>query len=329
MDTSDFHLLLTLDALLQEGSVTAAAKRLGLSTPAVSHALARMRARLDDPLLVRAGRGMVLTPRAQTLRAHVSAAVEAAALVFKPPASFDPSRLEGCFSLSMTDYVMTIFGDAFEQRVHAGAPKLDLRFLPNAVDDPERLRRAETDLVVGIYGDLPPELRARPIITDRLVCVVRRGHPATQHPLTLDAFLCLDHLQVAPRGRPGGYVDDLLAARGLRRRVARAVPYFHVALSMTAQTDYILTISERIALSSAAALGLHILEPPLPLAPFALSMVWHPRFDQDQAHRWLRDQLLAATQTLSPMPHKNPRRHLDDTDPTTGQGRKRRRSPTT
>lgn len=322
---SDLSALATLDALLQEGSVTRAAERLGLSTPAVSHALARLRERLGDPLLVRAGRKMVLTPRAEGLRPQVREALQQAERVFEAGAAPDPATVRRSFTLSATDYVLTVFGGALDAALRSTAPGLDLRVIPNAVDDPARLRAGETDLAVGIYGELPPELRTRPIITDRLVCVVRRDHPSVGQRLTLPQFVALSHIQVAPRGQPGGYVDDLLAERGLARRVARAVPYFRVGLELVAQSDDVLTVSERVARLLAPSLGLRVLEPPLPLAPFALSMVWHPRFDGDATHAWLREQLVTVTQRLDGLAHKDARRRLGRTDPTTGRAPPRKR----
>lgn len=314
LDPAELGSLAALDALLSEGSVSGAARRLGLSTPATSHALARLRERFGDPLLVRAGRRMVLTPRAEALRPQVAAALEAARRVFEAPASLELARLEQSFTISVTDYVLLIFGEALDEALGA-APGVTLRAIPNAVDDPERLRRGETDLAVGIYGALPPELRTRPIITDRLVCVARAGHPAVGEVLTLEAFTSLDHVQVAPRGQPGGYVDEVLASRGLRRRVTRAVPYFHVALEWVAGSDRLLTVSERIARRAAPGLGLRVLEPPLELEPFALSMVWHPRLDSDPGHRWLRERLVEVTQAQEAMAHPGSRRRLSRSDP--------------
>jgi DNA-binding transcriptional LysR family regulator len=322
LESSDLSALATLDALLQESSVSRAARRLGLSTPAVSHALARLRERFDDPLLVRAGKSMVLTPRAEVLRPQVRDAIAVASRVFEASGEMEPSELERTFTLSTTDYVLSVFGRALDERVRREAPGVRLRFLPNALDDADRLRRGDSDLAVGIYGDLPPELKTRTLFTERLVCVVRKGHPTVKKRLTLREFVKLEHVQVAPRGRPGGYVDELLEARGLERRVARAVPFFHTALEMAATSDYVLTISERIAKATSAALGLVVHEPPLPLEPFALSMVWHPRFDGDQAHKWLRQQLVEVT---ADTPHAKARRRLSKTDPTTGRTSKRKR----
>ncbi|MCA9684179.1 MAG: LysR family transcriptional regulator [Myxococcales bacterium] len=314
-EQSDLSSLATLDALLQEGSVSKAARRLGLSTPAVSHALAKLRDRFADPLLVRAGRGMVLTPRAEALKPVVRDAMATAARVFADDREFSAEKMQRRLTLSVTDYVLLIFGAALDQALSAGAPGLDLRFIPNAVDDAERLRTGENDLAIGIYGELPPELKTRPIITDRLICVVRRDHPVLRRRLTLEQFVALEHIQVAPRGRPGGYVDELLAARGMARRVARAVPYFQVALELVAGSERILTVSERIARKLAPGLGLVLLEPPLPLEPFALSMVWHPRFDADPGHAWLRERMLEVTAAMDAVAHAKPRRRLSRRDP--------------
>ena len=317
-EPSDLASLTTLDALLQEGSVSKAAARLGLSTPAVSHALARLRERFDDPLLVRAGRNMVLTPRAIALKPLVRDAIAAAGLVFESEQEFSPERMQRQMTLSLSDYVLLVFGATFEEAIQKEAPKLELRFLPNSVDDDIRLRSGETDLAIGIYGILPPELKTRPIITERLVCVVRQGHPSIKHRVTLEEYVTLEHIQVAPRGRPGGYVDEMLEQRGLSRRVTRAVPYFHVALEWVASSDRILTVSERIARLYAQRLDLAILEPPLPLEPFALSMIWHPRFDADPGHRWLRERLLHITKAMDALAHHEPRRRLSPRDPTAG-----------
>ncbi|MFN3199931.1 MAG: LysR family transcriptional regulator [Bradymonadia bacterium] len=320
MTSTDLTGLNTLHALLEEESVSGAARRLGLSTPAVSHALAKLRARLDDPLLVRAGRRMVLTPRAVALKPRVRQAIATAALVFDPETPFSPATLEHTFTVSATDYVLLVFGGALDAALQAEAPGLNLRIVPNVVDDAARLRAGETDLAIGIYGDLPPELKIRPIITDRFVCVVRQGHPLLGEALTVEAYAALEHVQVAPRGRPGGYLDECLAELGLSRRVARAVPYFQSALELTARSDRILTVSERIARRLGPGLALEILEPPLPLEPFALSMIWHPRHDADPGHRWLRAQLAHVTGSMGGMAHAEPRRRLSRSDPTTGMG---------
>ncbi len=325
VEPSDIGLLATLDALLQEGSVTGAAKRMGLSTPAMSHALARVRERIGDPVLVRSGRGMVLTPRAEAMKARVRSVVAEAQLALSPEGPFVARELARTFVILVTDYVLTVLGLAVDRLLRDEAPKVGLRFSPNTLDDASLLREGSSDLAVGIYGDLPPEMRSKKLLTDRFVCCVREAHPHVGRRLSLDQFVKLSHIQVAPRGKPGGYLDDVLRERGLSRVVARAVPYFLTALQLAAQTDYVLTISERIAKKLAPSLGLRLLEIPLDLQPYALSLVWHPRFDGDPAHRYLRDVFARAAAEAAGDRHEEPRTRLDTSDPTSGQARKRPR----
>lgn len=325
MEPIDLGLLVTLDALLQEGSVTGAARRVGLSTPAMSHALARVRERLGDPILVRSGRGMVLTPRAEALKPRVRSVVEEARRTLEPERPFVARELSRTFVVLVTDYVLTVLGLVVDRILREEAPGVCVRFVPNTPDDAALLRDGGSDLAVGIYGDLPPEMRARQLLTDRFVCAVRRDHPAVGKRLSLDQLIRLAHIQVAPRGRPGGYIDDVLREKGLQRTVARAVPYFVTALQLTAQTDYVLTISERIAEKLAPTFGLKILEPPIELRPYALGLVWHPRFDGDEGHRFLREVFTRAAREAAGDRHDEARTRLDASDPTTGHARKRPR----
>jgi len=325
MQAFDLNLLGTLDALLQEGSVTAAARRVGLSTPAMSHALARIRERLGDPILVRAGRGMVLTPRAEALKARVHTIVNEARQALEPERAFVARELARTFVVHASDYVLTVLGLVVDRILRAEAPEAALRFTPNAADDAAMLREGGSDLAVGIYGDLPPEMRSRVLLTDRFVCVVRADHPRVGKRLSLEQFVDLPHVQVAPRGKPGGYIDDVLRERGLARAVTRAVPYFLTALQLVAQTDYVLTISERIARPLAPTLGLRLLEAPLALRPYALGLVWHPRFDGDAGHRFVREVFARAALEVAADKHPGPRTRLDATDPASGQGRRRPR----
>lgn len=325
MESSELGLLVPLDALLQEGSVTGAARRVGLSTPAMSHALARIRARLGDPVLVRSGRGMLLTPRALALKPQVHQVVSDARRTLEPERPFVASALERTFVVHASDYVLTVMGAAVDRILRAEAPGVCVRFVPNTADDLALLRDSGSDLAVGIYGEMPQEMRHRQLLTDRFVCVVRQGHPAATGRFTLAQFVRLSHVQVAPRGKPGGYLDDVLRQRGLSRTVARAVPYFLTALQLVSQTDYVLTVSERLARRYQAPFGLQIFDVPLRLRPYALSLVWHPRLDGDAAHRFLRDVFVRASKEMAGERHEEPRTRLDNTDPTSGQTRKRPR----
>jgi DNA-binding transcriptional LysR family regulator len=321
MEPRDLGLLLTLDALLQEESVTRAARRLGLSTPATSHALARIRRRLGDPVLVRAGRKMVLTPRAERMRPEVRSLVADATRVLDAAAPFSPRGLERTFTIFTTDHVLLVLGPVVDRILREEAPGATLRFLPSAEDDWIPLREGAADLSVCILGHFPPEFRTRRLFTDRFVCVVRRDHPRVGRRLTLDEYLALDHVVVSPLGRPS-HVDAVLAQRGKERRIRRIVPFFTSGLLLAASTDYVLTVSDRAAGALAASLGLRQVAPPLPLAPYALSLLWHPRLEDEPANRWLREVFLRAAREAVPDEHPQARRSLERAAP----GRRRRRA---
>jgi DNA-binding transcriptional LysR family regulator len=307
MESRDLALLLTLDALLQEANVTLAARRLGLSTPAASHALARIRERLGDPILVRAGRAMVLTPRAEELRPLVRSLVEDATRVMGAAAPFSPRALKRTFTIFTTDHVLLVLGPAVDRILRDEAPDVCLRFLPSVMEDWIPLRDGVADLSVCILGHFPPEFRTRQLFTDRFVCVVRADHPRVGRRLTLGQYLALDHIVVSPLGRPS-HVDTVLAERGLERRIRRVVPFFNSGLLLAAATDDILTVSDRAALALAPTLGLRIVEPPLPLSPYSLNLLWHPRLENEAANRWLRDVFVRAAKEAVPATRTRPRR---------------------
>lgn len=296
----DLNLLVALDALLQTGSVSGAAARVGLSTPAMSHALARLRKHLGDPVLVRAGQGMVPTPRADALREPVRELVAGVQAVLRPEPGFDPTTADRELRVRASDYVLSTLGPELDQRVSAAAPGLRLRFSPNVSEDPEHVREGVVDLAIGVFRDLPPECRIQTLFEERLVCVVRQGHPTIRGRLTLEQYAAAPHVQVAPRGRPGGYVDQVLAREGLHRRVARAVPFFLSGMQLAAQADYVLTVPERLARAWADAFDLRVLEPPVPFAPYAVVQLWHPRHEADAGHRWLRQQVMEAARATRP-----------------------------
>jgi DNA-binding transcriptional LysR family regulator len=296
----DLNLLETLDALLQEQSVSRAAKRVGLSTPAMSHALARLRSALGDEVLVRAGRDMVPTQRAMALKESVHHALAQARVVLSPLKPFEPRALQREFRINATDHVVTVLGSTLDRLAREEAPGALLRFLPTSTDDAALLREGAIELAIGIYAELPPEMRQRVLFGDRFVCVLRKGHAAAKGRLDLETFLQLEHLQVAPRGKPGGYLDDLLAERGKRRRVTRAVPYFLSALQLVSESEAVLTISERMARKLAGVFDLVVLEAPIPLKAYTLSLLWHPRHDSSAEHTWLRQLFVKAAEQAAP-----------------------------
>lgn len=305
-DELDLNLLIALDALLQAGSVTGAAARVGRSTPAMSHALGRLRRRLGDPILVRSGQRMVPTPRAEALREPVRDLVISANAVLGPAAAFDSATADRELRIRASDYVLSTLGTELDRRIAARAPGIRLRFSPNTPEDPEDVREGAVELAIGVYGSLPPECRIQTLFEERLVCVVRREHPTIRGRLSLAQYTEIPHVQIAPRGRPGGLVDRVLACEGRHRRVVRAVPFFLAGLQMVSQTDYLLTVPERLAEAWAERLDLRVLEPPLTFAPYAIVQLWHPRHEADAGHGWLRRHVMEAARATRPRKRRRP-----------------------
>jgi DNA-binding transcriptional LysR family regulator len=295
----DLNLLPVLAALLETESVTLAAERLGLSTSATSHALGRLRDQLGDPLLVRAGRRLVPTPRATAILPRVTAAMAANRAVFAVAESLDPATLARTFRLQTTDHVSLVLGPALDRALREQAPDVDLYLLPIAPDVSPLLRDGSIDAAVGVFPDAAPELRRRALFDDHFVCLVREDHPVVGETLDLETWLSLPHMLVSPRGRDGGLVDRVLAEWGRTRRVRRTVPQFLVAAFLLAQSDEVLTVSARIAASVRGLLPLRELSPPIALPHYTLQLLWHPRHDSDPAHRWLRERLVEVSAALA------------------------------
>jgi DNA-binding transcriptional LysR family regulator len=287
LEKVDLNLLPILDAILSSESVGKAAETVGLSKPAASHALSRIRAQIGDPVLVRAGQKWVLTERAVAIAPRVRQTLAEARALLSADRPFDPKALRREFRIHATDQMLSILGLAFGHAVSVAAPGVALRFLPLEVDEANPLRR-EVDLSLGVFHDLAPELRIQKLFDDRFACVVRRGHPKVKGRLSLETFLALRHVVIAPRGRPGSVVDEALADRGLARRAVRFVPYSLAALEFASESDCVATVSGRFARKLADRFDLQVLEPPLELPPCHGSQVWHSRLDADPAHAWLR-----------------------------------------
>lgn len=294
----DLNLLPVLAVLLETESVTVASQRLGLSTSATSHALGRLRDQVGDPLLVRAGRRLVPTPRAVALGPLVTAAIAASEAVFTDPDGFDPSALTRTFRLHTTDHVSLVLGPSVDRVLRTKAPGVDLYLQPIAPDVSPLLRSDRIDAGIGVFPDAAPELRRRRLFGDRFVCLVRDDHPRVHTTLDLETWLDIPHMLVSPRGRDGGLVDRVLAEHGRSRRVRRTVPQFLVAAHLLAHSDEVLTVSARIAASVAGLLPLRVLEPPIALPRYSLELLWHPRHDRDPAHAWLRQVLIDASHAL-------------------------------
>lgn len=286
------HDLVALNALLEERSVSRAARRLGVTQSAMSHALARLRERFDDPLFVRAGHGLVPTARAEAMAPRLSLGLSELERAVTEAEPWSPLSAKRSFRLDITDYGELLLLPPLLARLAREAPGVDLR-VTRAGDGSEALTRGDVELMVGVLGaGQPAGLRGRALFRDRFVCVMREGHPLADQPLTVERFAEARHALIAPRGTPGGIVDTALAKLGLERRVALTVPHFLAAPYIVAGSDLVLTLAERVARALAAHLPLLIVEPPLDLPTFTTSLFWHERLDLDPGHQWMRGLLV-------------------------------------
>ena len=293
MSNPDLNLLFTLDALLAEGSVARAAKRLRLSPSAMSRALGRLRDATGDPLLVRAGRGLVPTPRALELRERVRQLVQECETVLRPAAKLDFKRLVRTFTLRTSEGWVENFGPALIARCAAEAPGVRLRFVPKPDKDSTPLREGAVDLETGVVDETTgPELRTQALFRDRLVGIVRMGHPLCKGRITPSRYAAGRHILVSREGHETGPIDDALKPLGLQREIATIVSGFATAVALARESDFIASVPERHTAS--LRIGMHAFTLPVTVPEFTVSMLWHPRLDADAAHRWLRDQVRAV-----------------------------------
>lgn len=285
-DAPDFELFRLLLLLHRERHLTRAAARAGLSQPAMSRALVRLRALFDDPLFVRTPRGMTPTPRADALAPELEALLDRArTLVTK--SRFEPATLRRTFTIATSDLVEQHLVAGVVLALEREAPGIDVAFRP-LVGEPRELLASGIDLLVGPRPSMPADGISQFLFDDSFLCAVRVGHPTVKKRLTLEQFVALSHVQIAPRGTPGGPVDDALAQRGLSRRVAVRTHSFLVAPLLTARSDLVLTAPSRVLAPLARQLGLRTFAPPIEVPGFQVHQAWHPRFADDAAHRWFR-----------------------------------------
>lgn len=287
MSTPDLNLLVTLDVLLAEGSVARAAKRLRLSPSAMSRALARLRETTGDPLLVRAGRGLVATPRALELRERVSQLVLEAEAVLRPAEQPDLTQLIRTFTLRTSEGFVENFGAALIARIAEHAPSVRLRFMHKPDKDSTLLRDGTVDLETGVVGKgASPELRTQGLFRDRFIGVVRIGHPLSEGEITPARYAAGSHISVSRRGLDKGPIDEALESLELARQVVTIVAGFSTALALARATDLIASVPERHTASLRS--GMHSFALPFAMPMFTVAMLWHPRMEADPAHRWLR-----------------------------------------
>ena len=302
MNEPDFNLLLALDALLSEASVAGAARRLGLSASATSRTLTRLRTTTGDPLLVRAGRRMVLTPHAQAIQQRANSATMEARSVLTPAVSaLTLPGLERTFTLRTNEGFIETFGPRLMSAVAAVAPGVCLCFVPKAEKDAAPLREGRVDLEIGVLRGMGPEIRLQALFRDHFMGVVRQGHPLLQaETLSTEGYAAYGHVVSSRHGKAQGPVDSALAEHGMQRKIAAIVPGFSAAIAVAQCSDLIAQVPASWFAGLQRRFGDRALQGfalPVKTPPITVSQMWHPRMEVDPAHRWLRQQVLSVCQT--------------------------------
>ncbi len=287
MQMPDLNLLVTLEALLEEGSVAGAARRLRLSASAMSRALSRLREATGDPLLVRAGRGLVPTPRALELRERAGQLVQGGCEVLRPVEKLDPAKLVRTFTLRTSEGFAETFGPRLVARVRKEAPRVQLRFVQKPNKESVSLRDGSVDLETGVVDEATsPEVRTLALFRDGFVGTVRKGHALAKGRITLARYLAGGHIGIARQGADQWPITDSLRELGKERTTITIVAGFATAVALARGTDLIASVPERH--TRALREGMHSFTLPFATPEIPVSLLWHPRMDADGAHRWLR-----------------------------------------
>jgi DNA-binding transcriptional LysR family regulator len=287
--------LVALNVLLEERSVTRAARRLGITQSSMSHRLARLRGELGDALFVRVGASLAPTPRALAIAEPLADALRALDAALAPPPAFDPQRTICRASIIMPDLLATFAPDLVAQ-VSARAPGIALRFVGVSGDLSSILAGHEPSLALVPARFAAEDLQSRAVGELRFGVAGRNGHPALTRRLSLERWLAERHVIVSVGIERSNVIDEELARRGLERRVGLVVPSFLAGLLSLTHSDLLMNVPIPLVDDAAKQLGLLVREAPLPLPRLRFSLVWHPRFQRDPAHSWLRQQVLERVQ---------------------------------
>lgn len=307
MDNLDLNLLPALDALLTEGSVTSAARRLGLSSSAMSRTLARLRCATGDPLLVRAGRGLVPTPYAVELRERVHTLSRDVMAVLRPRVGqLNIASLKRTFTIRANEGFVEVVSAHLVAAIYEAAPSVRLRFAPKPEKDARPLREGLIDLEIGVLGEFAPEVRTQTLFRDSFVGVARTGHPLlAATPITPERYARCNHVVASRKGEFSGPVDDALEELGLRRTISVVVPGFPDAMRIARHSDFVALVPRsclRADLDNdqTEGAGLQSFELPVRTPEIVVSAMWHPRLDADPAHRWFRETVISMCRTAYP-----------------------------
>ncbi|HEX2138946.1 MAG TPA: LysR family transcriptional regulator [Woeseiaceae bacterium] len=294
----DLKLLVVFDAVMSEGSVTRAGTRLGMTQPAVSNALGRLRHLLKDELFVRARGSMRPTPRALELTGPVRHALRQIEAVLDP-SDFDPARDARVFKLAMSDHAAVTILPPLVKRLETIAPNVDLQVRPKfnrTVAD--LLDGHEIDFALGVMPDAPVRFSRITLFEDVYMCAMRRGHVLARGKLTLHSLAAAKHLAVRPAGEATNLIDHVLESKGLERRMALTVDQFLVIPAIIGNTDLVATLFRRTAEQLGILESPHLVLRPLPLPPVQATLLWHPTMTHHKAHRWIREVVVDSCRAL-------------------------------
>lgn len=292
MERPDLNLLYALAVLLEEQSVVRASTRLGLSSSATSRQLARLRELTGDPLLVRAGRALVPTPRALAMAEQVRTLVDEGSALLRAQTLPELGSLDRTFHILAGEGFVETFGGALLTAIERAAPGVSVHFHPWTEHRTEALRRGEAEVSIGVWGhDAGPELRTTLLLRDRFVGVVHPEHPLASGPVTAQTYATSRHVETHRHAavHPNGRIDRALHALGLHRHLHTVVAGFASALALCRSTQHVASVPERH--TAGMRDGLVTFDLPLDLPEIAIAMTWHPRHQVDPAHRWLREVL--------------------------------------
>jgi DNA-binding transcriptional LysR family regulator len=295
----DLNLLVVFDAVMQERSVTRAGHRLGLSQPAMSHALTRLRHALKDDLFIRSPKGMVPTPRSEQLAVPIRAALDALQHSLEP-AQFDPATTTRPFRVAVDNYAAVVLVRPIAARLIQAAPKATLEFRPSGtLDVVDLLDRDELDLAIGPLAQQGERFALQPLAQDQFVAVLRKGHPAAAATgkLSIETFAALAHLEISSVHHGTDFVDEALAREKLARRIALRAPFLS-AVRILATSDMVAILPERIAGELPRIRPLVLRDLPIPSPTIETSMIWSRRFENQPAHRWLRENIRSVSKDL-------------------------------
>jgi DNA-binding transcriptional LysR family regulator len=290
----DLNLLKAFDALTNERAVTRAAGRIGLSQPAMSHALSRLRDLFADDLFVRTPTGMEPTARAREIAPLIAAAIEHIEAALNLGIGFDPAKSAGIFTAGMAEYAEVALVGRLAEAFARQAPRATLRLTPlTGAAAAEQLDRGSIDIAVAHLGALPAHVESILLLRDPFVVIARRGHPIAGQKLSLEAYAALNHILVSPRGDTSGALDRILVDFGLRRRISLLVATYLALPVALAETDLVATVPSRTARQIAATAEIELMPLPIDFS-MTVSMAWHRRAASEPAQVWFRARLIEA-----------------------------------